>query len=112
MNKHAYRSIAVDSNNFPHMSKFKYSFNQKIHDLNLNSPLENRSMFAKIGRNGVTPDNNPIVSEKIKSGSNFSLEKINTSMLDCYQSIPNKNLKLRKLIKDNPNFKLPILKKR
>ena len=105
--------LYADSNNFPQLPKYKYSFNQKIHDLNISTPLENKSMFSKIGRHGLTPHNNHTLPDKIKSGSNFSLEKINSSILDYNEPMSaTKNPKLRRFNREVGSFKLPTLKKR
>ena len=101
-----------DINNLPQIPKYKYSFNQKIHDLNISSPLDSKSLFSKMGRHQMTPNSSNTLPDKIKSGSNLSLEKINSSMLEYNESISGaRNHKLRKLSRD-PNFKLPTLKKK
>ena len=106
--------IYMDNSNLPQLPKYKYSFNSKIHDLNLSTPLESKSLFSKIGRNGISPQNSLTIPHKIKSGGNFSLEKINSSILDYNEpmSATKNSNKLRKITKDYGGFKLPGLKKK
>ena len=114
--------VYMDSNNnLPVIPKYKYSLNHKVpyssshsNDLNLSSPLESKSLFSKIGRNGINPQNSMTIPNKIKSGSNFSLEKINSSILEFNEpmSATKNSNKLRRIPKDYGGFKLPGLKRK
>jgi hypothetical protein len=91
------RSYQIDAVSAP---KYKYSFNDKTYDLNVSSSFD-----SKIGayRAKETP---ALVEEKIKSSSNFTLEKLlGRSKLDNEgEKIHGKSIK--------HDLKLPLLKRR
>jgi hypothetical protein len=91
------RSYQIDTISAP---KYKYSFNDKTYDLNVSSSFD-----SKIGayRAKEAP---ALVEEKIKSSSNFTLEKLlGKSKLDNEaEKLNSKSIK--------HELKLPLLKRR
>ena len=69
------KSLNVDSISTP---KYKYSFNDKTYDLSLSQA--DRSLINKLGV--FQASESSLLPDKIKSSSNFTLQKIRKSSAD------------------------------
>ena len=93
------RSYQLEGSSVP---KYKYSFNDKTFDLSLSTSLD-----SKIGSYRAKPLPSPaVLEEKIKSSSNFTLDKLVTrSKIDAKISKTDRK-------EQKHDLKLPSLRKR
>lgn len=78
------------NNDLVSLPKYKYSFNDRTYDLSVSASLDNKLGITRVQESSL------ILPDKIKSNSNFTLERLGTSNQKLDNEIGkllNKNIK-------------------